>query len=367
MRDLAGLQTAVQRRLDELVAGGRELGVQVAAYLEGRLIVSAASGIADESTGLPVTPETPFLCYSVGKGLTSAIVHVLAERGELDYDLRIADVWPEYARHGKRDTTLRHALTHMAGVPVLPSYTMPEDLLDWDRMCHVIAGTTPVWEPGTRHGLHEWTYGWLVGEVVRRVTSRPIGRVLAEEIVRPLDIDREVFFGVPPELAHRVARLKDRTWAAALERLSADLENFDRAVPPGIRPDAALANRHGLVRADIPSAAAVSARGIARVYAAMTAEVDGVRLVSAQRLRTISAVRTAGPDWTTGRDLPKTLGYAAVPGTTRVGWNAAGGGLTGFYPEAGLAVGATRNQLRADDNDPLEGIVAAIHAAVVKV
>ncbi|MEV8504157.1 serine hydrolase domain-containing protein [Actinoplanes sp. NPDC051475] len=359
-----GLHEQVQRRLDALVNGGREIGVQFAAYLDGRLIVNAAAGLADESTGAPVTPDTPFLNYSSGKGLASTVVHVLAGRGDLDYDLRIADVWPEYGRHGKQDTTLGHVLLHAAGVPWLPAYTMPQDLLDWDKMCRSIAGAHPVWTPGTQHGLHEWTYGWLVGEVVRRVTHRPIGWVLAEEISRPLGVDRELFFGVPPELVNRVARLKDRSWSAALDRLSARVEHFDRVYPMGIRPDATLANRRDLLRADIPSTAVMSARGIARVYAALMGEVDGVRLISPERLRTISAVATTGPDWTIGADLPKTLGYAARPGSTRVGWSSAGGGLTGFHPELNLAVAATRNHLSGDHDDPLEDIATAVHAAV---
>ncbi|MFI7602622.1 serine hydrolase domain-containing protein [Actinoplanes sp. NPDC049681] len=359
-----GLHEQVQRRLDALVNGGREIGVQVAAYLDGRLIVNAAAGLADEATGAPVTPDTPFLNFASGKGLASTVVHLLAERGELDYDLRVADVWPEYGRHGKQDTTLRHLLLHEAGVPWLPAYTMPEDLVHWDKMCRSIAGAQPVWEPGTRHGLHEWTYGWLLGEVVRRVTHRPISQVLAEEVAHPLGVDRELFFGVPPALVHRVARLKDRSWSAALDRLSARVEHFDRVFPPGVRPDASLANRRDLMRADIPSTAVMSARGIARVYAALMGEVDGVRLISPERLKVISTVETTGPDHTIGADLPKTLGYAAQPGSTRIGWSSAGGGLTGFHPELGLAVAAMRNHLSGDHDDPLEDIAAAVHAVV---
>src|SRR5690242_9221885 len=116
MEDFTGLQTQVQKTIDSLVGSGREVGVQIAAYLDGRLIVNAVSGLADASTGNKVTPDTPFFSFSTaGKALTSTCVHVLAEQGKIDYDLRIADVWPEYARHGKGGTTLRHVLTHTAG------------------------------------------------------------------------------------------------------------------------------------------------------------------------------------------------------------------------------------------------------------
>ncbi|MFI7539861.1 serine hydrolase domain-containing protein [Actinoplanes sp. NPDC049599] len=364
MRDWSALQLVVRRTIDGLVGSGREIGVQVAAYLDGRQIVNAVAGLADEAGGRPVTPDTPFFSFSTGKGLTSTIVHVLAEQGRLDYDLRIADVWPEYGRHGKGRTTLRHVLTHSAGVPVLPGYTMPEDFLDWDRMCRTIAATAPVWEPGTRHGFHEWTYGWLVGEIVRRATQRPISWVLAEEIARPLHAERELFFGVPVEQLPRVARLKDRNWTAALQLLSERVENFDKINPPGVRPDSTLANRRDILRADIPAVATVSARAIARMYAALLGEVDGVRLISPDRLKEITTVATRGPDWAFGGDLPKTLGYAAQVGGTRFGWSGNGGSLAGCYPELGLALAVTKNHLGIGGDDPMEGLAALIAGAV---
>lgn len=338
--------------------------MQVAAYLDGRLIVSVAAGVANESTGALVTPETTFPSPAIGKGLTSTAVHVLVERGLLDYDLRIADVWHEYARHGKQDTTLRHVLLHAAGVPALPSYTTAEDFLDWNRMCRTIAASTPVWPPGTRHGIHEWTYGWLLGEVVHRAIHRPIGFVIAEELARPLGADRELFVGVPPEQLNRVARLTDRNWTAALDKLSASLENFDKVSPPEVRPGPALANRRDILCAGIPGAASVSARGMARLYAALMDEVDGVRLISPERLKLISTVGTDGPDWATGDELPKTLGYVAQPDSGRIGWGGNGGGLAGFYPELRLAVAATKNYLGVSEPDPMEGCAEMIHAAV---
>jgi CubicO group peptidase (beta-lactamase class C family) len=364
MTDWSGLQRQVQKTTDSLVASGREIGVQVAAYLDGRLIVNAVAGLADPAKGNPVTPDTPFFSYSTGKGLTSTAVHVLAERGQIDYDLRIADVWPEYARHDKGRTTLAQALTHSAGVPQLPSYTTAEDLLDWDRMCRTIASSVPLWEPGTRHGYHAWTWGWLVGETVRRATGRPLSRVLLEDIARPLDADRELYFGVPEKQLPRLARLEDRNWTAAMATISEHFENFDKIAPPGVRPDSTLGNRRDVLRADIPAVATVSARGIARMYAALMGEVDGVRLISPERLKRVTSVRTHGPDWAYGGEGPKTLGYAAEVGGARFGWGGMGGSLAGFYPGHGLAVACTKNYLGTDDGDPMEGLATMIRAAV---
>jgi CubicO group peptidase (beta-lactamase class C family) len=363
--DWGGLQRQVQKIIDGLVFSGSEIGLQVAAYLDGNLIVNQVAGLADPSNGNPVTPDTPFFSFSTGKGLTSTAVHVLAEQGKIDYDLRIADVWPEYARHDKGKTTLAHALSHSAGVPHLPSYTTPEDLLDWDRMCRTIAGSAPLWEPGTRQGFHAWTWGWLIGETVRRATSRPISWVLAEYVARPLDADRELYFGVPDSQLPRLARLKDRNWAASMETISEHFDNFDRVAPPGVRPTAELGNRKDILRTDIPSAGTVSARGIARMYAALMGEVDGVRLISPERLKTATTVVTAGPDWAYGGEGPKTLGFAAEVDGARFGWSGMGGSLAGFYPQHGLAVACTKNHLGAGDGDPMEGLAALIHAAVV--
>ena len=368
MDDWRGLETRVQKTIDGLVASGREIGVQVAAYLDGRQIVNAVAGAADHTSGNPVTPDTPFFSFSTAKGLTSTAVHVLAERGEIDYDLRIAEVWPEYARHGKDGTTLRHVLTHSAGVPHLPPYTEPEDFLDWDRMCRTIAMAAPLWEPGTRHGYHAWTYGWLVGETVRRATGRPISWVLAEHIAGPLHADRELFFGVPEKMPlGRLARLKDKNWSAGMETLSRHLENFDKVTPSGVRPDATLGNRRDLLRADIPAVGTVSARAVARMYAALMAEVDGVRLISPDRLHRITRVETSGPDWAFGGDGPKSLGYAVEVGGRRFGWGGMGGSLAGFYPALNLSVACTKNYLSTNDGDPMEALAELIRSTVANV
>jgi CubicO group peptidase (beta-lactamase class C family) len=366
MEDWTGLQTQVQKTIDSLVGSGREIGVQIAAYVDGRLIVNAVSGLADASTGNKVTPDTPFFSFcTAGKALASTCVHVLAEQGRIDYDLRIADVWPDYARHGKGGTTLRHVLTHSAGVPQLPSYTTPEDFLDWDRMCRTIAMSAPLWEPGTQQGYHAWTYGWLVGETVRRATGRLLSWVLAEDIARPLHAERELFFGVPEKIPlSNLARLTDRNWSAALDMLSEKLPNFEKIAPPGVRPEATLANRRDVLRTDIPASGTVSAKGVARMYAALMGEVDGVRLISADRLRQVTGVATHGPDWSFGGDFPKSLGYGIDSDGRRFGWAGMGGSLAGMYPDLNLSVACLKNHLGTNDGDPMAGVAELIRSTV---
>ena len=135
---MSATQDRIQAFIDELVANGSEAGLQVAAWHRGELVVDAWSGLADVRTGRPVDGDTVFVTFSVSKGVTATIAHLLAERGQLDYDAPIADAWPEFAAHGKGVITARHALTHSAGLAHLPIDLQPRDLLDWDRMCAIL-------------------------------------------------------------------------------------------------------------------------------------------------------------------------------------------------------------------------------------
>jgi CubicO group peptidase (beta-lactamase class C family) len=135
---MTDIQQQVQEAIDELVESGAERGLQVAVYHNGEQIVDAVAGVADPETGRPVALDTPFYCYSVGKGATATVAHVLVERGAFDYDTLVVELWPEFGAHGKETATVRHVLTHTVGVPGVPADTTPEDLCDWDRMCAII-------------------------------------------------------------------------------------------------------------------------------------------------------------------------------------------------------------------------------------
>src|SRR5215218_11190870 len=151
---MTDVQQRVQQALDRLVESGVERGLQVAVYRHGEKVVDAVAGIADPATGRPVTSDTPFFSYSIGKGVAATVVHVLAERGALDYDTRIVEVWPEFGAHGKDRATVRHVLSQSVGVPGLPPGLKVEDLTDWEKMCAIIADSEPWWEPGTKIGYH---------------------------------------------------------------------------------------------------------------------------------------------------------------------------------------------------------------------
>src|SRR5919205_3075722 len=191
------LQQQVQEAIDQLVESGAERGVQVTVYRHGELVVDAVAGVADPATGRPVTSGTPFFSFSIGKGVAATVAHVLAERGLFGYDTRIVELWPEFGTNGKERATVRHALSQSVGVPGLPAGLTPEDLCDWDKMCAIIADAEPWWEPGTRVGYHAVTFGYIVGEIVRRATGKPISQVLREDVAAPLGVSDELFFAVP--------------------------------------------------------------------------------------------------------------------------------------------------------------------------
>lgn len=340
----AGLQGRIEEAVRELVDSGAETGVQVAVVHRGAVVADVAAGIADPAAGRPVSPGTLFWAASAAKGMASTVVHVLAERGELDYDLHVADVWPEFAVRGKDAVTIRHLLCHTAGVPALPPGTTPDDLCDWERTCALLAGAGPWWRPGTRFGYHSDTFGYLVGETVRRATGRTISELLRDLITGPLGIEDEVRFGVPPRLLPRVATQVDPGQAPEPPAGPAP------AAPIVIKPTAALANRRDLLSADIPSVGTMTARGAATVYAALLGHVDAARLVSPGRRADMAAITFQGPDTVMGTESAWAFGYAPArpagmyPGSV---FGMPGGNGSAAFADigSGTAVAVMRNRI----------------------
>src|SRR5215204_3344495 len=303
---MTDIQNQVQQAIDRLVESGAEQGLQVAVYRNGELVVDAVAGVADPETGRPVTSDTLFFSYSIGKGVASTVVHVLAERGILDYDTKIAELWPEFGVHVKEKATVRHALSQSVGVPSLPSGLTAEDLTDWEKMCAIIADSEPWWKPGTRIGYHAITWGYIIGEIICRATGEPIPQALREEVAEPLGVTNELFFAVPAAEQRRVARLED---AADSEEMFGELPEDSPILKLGPELSAEDANRSEVLGANILAGGTVTARAVARMYAALLGRVDGVHLVSPERLREVSAVAMSGTDQIFGFPTSWGLGY----------------------------------------------------------
>jgi CubicO group peptidase (beta-lactamase class C family) len=346
------LQRRVQDVIDELVASDAEDGIQVAVLQHGRVVVDAVAGLADPRTGRPVGPDTLFFAASTGKGVATSIAHVLVERGDLGYGQRVADVWPEFAAHGKDFVTLRDVLLHTAGVPGLWPQIHPADLGDWHRVCAFIADQPPWWPPGTRTGYHALTFGFVLGELVRRATGRTLAAALREEIAAPLGITDELLFGVP---AHRLACVARQGPPGAAPPPPPPGSPLDRAIPPGVQPTAAFANCPEVLRADVPSQGTMSARAAARMYAALLGHVDGIELVSRLRLTTMATPTFAGADQVVGIPTTLALGYSPArpggvdsrPGST-FGFLGSNGCAAYADIDSGVAVAVMRNRMVTD-------------------
>lgn len=361
-----GLQEPVQAAIDALTASGEEAGLQVAVLHAGHVVADAVAGIADERTGAPVQPGTLFFATSAAKGVAASVAHVLAERGELDYEQRVADVWPGFGAHGKDRVTVRDVLVHAAGVPGLWPGITPADLGDWERVCAFLAGQRPWWEPGTETGYHALTFGYALGEVVRRTTGRTLADALRDEIAAPLGIEDELHFGVPARLLPRVARQGPE--GAAPPRPEPGSPQ-DRAVPPGVQPTAGFANRADVLCADIPAQGTMTARAAARMYAALLGHLDGVRLVSPERLRMMAATAFSGVDQVMGFPTSWALGYSQArlgaesrPGST-FGMVGSNGSAAYADIDSGVAVAVMRNRIVGDFTavKAIDAIVAAHH------
>jgi len=310
LRDMSAerAQVRIQTLIDQSVASGHETGLQVAVIKDGQLAIDAISGLADPRSGTAVSTDSLFWAGSTAKGVAASVAHVLAERGELDYDLRVAEVWPEFASHGKDTVTLRHVLQHTAGLPGLPPDTTVRDLCDWDRMCAALAAAQLWWEPGTRFGYHAKTFGFLLGEIIRRATGHTISAVLRDAITRPLGVEADVHFRVPEPMLGRVA-MQVSADGPPPEAPAAG-SPLDRAMPVGVRPDADYANRRDLLTSDVPSEGTMTARGVARIYAALLGDIDEVFLVSSQRLAAMAAVTVTATDEVMGFPATWAFGYS---------------------------------------------------------
>jgi CubicO group peptidase (beta-lactamase class C family) len=237
--------------------------------------------------------------------------------------------------------------------------TTVEDLCDWDRICAAIADAELWWEPGTKVAYHAYTFGYILGEVVRRTTGKRISQVLREEVSGPLGVADELWFGMPPSEHHRLAPLEDEPGAAEaaeqwLASLPPDLPMF-KASPPELFPNAAFGNRADTLAADIPAGGKTSARAIARMSAALLGEVDGVRLLPPERLAEATAVSSSGTDEVFGMPTTWGLGYGIGgpdiedrSATTTFGYGGVGGSFACGDTATGTAWAVTKNRVSND-------------------
>lgn len=350
---------AVREAIDSVIAQGREIGVQVAAYHRGRLVIDTWGGLADPTTGRAVDGDTLFNVYSVTKAVAATAIHMLVDRGLLDYDAPVARYWPEYGARGKDRTTVRHVLTHRACVPQMPDGVTPERMVDWDWMTRAIADLEPLAEPGTKTLYLSMTFGWILGELVRRADPRhrTLGRFVREEIAQPLGIT-DLWIGIPDEVEGRIARQTDAMVPIPAQYLP---PLFLASMPPAVALAPPVFERADVRRAEVAGVGGIfNARSEARFWAmlAQGGELDGVRLLSRERVSTLNTPRANSeePDPVMfGFPIPITIGgywfggehppVASVRNPRAICHPGQGGSIGWADPDAELAVAICHNRL----------------------
>ncbi len=352
-----------------------DVGAAVCVYVDGRPVVDLWGGTADATTGKPWAPDSVVLVYSSTKGVTSVCANLLIERGRIDPGARVAEYWPEFAAAGKGEITVAQLMSHQAGLPFVEGDYSLAEVLSWDPMVRALAAQEPVWVPGTRHGYHMRTFGWLVGELVRRVDGRTIGTFWKEEIAEPLGLD--FWIGLPESVEPRVARLvlPKEDLAALLRQLGPGLllaRVFSN--PSDLFGYNEMWNTRELHAAELPSSNGIGdARSLARLYASCVGEVDGVRLLQPSTIAAATVEQACGKDevlmiescFGLGFMLGKSFGAANA--RSAFGHAGAGGSLAFADPDAGIGFGYVMNDLRFDvtEGDPRsESLVRAMYGCL---
>ena len=357
-----------------------EVGAACSAYHRGEKVVDLWGGVADQESGRPWTEDSMVMVASSTKGATAICANLLVQRGELDLDAPVALYWPEFAAAGKQDIPVRHLLCHQVGLPVLDKPLAIEEYLAWEPPIKALAAQSPVWEPGTTHGYHAMTYGWLVGEVVRRISGRSLGTFFADEVASPLSLD--FWIGLPASEESRVSPM-----------IEIDLEDPE-IEPQGERAREMLAaatdTKSYLTReqtttpldmharefraAELPAGNGITdARSLARMYASLIGDgVDGVRLFTDETVRRASTALSDGRDEVMGIHSRFGAGfYLYMEGSNMVqdgafGHGGAGGSIGFADPKADIGFGYVMNKMQmvGDDDPRTVSLAQAVHESL---
>ena len=346
---------------------GTDGGAALAVFHRGEPVVDLWGGNRTDD-GDPWEADTLAMCFSTTKGVASAALHLQYEAGLVEYDERVSTYWPEFAQNGKQDVTVRHVLCHESGLHRVRSVIdTAHEMLDWEHMVAKLAAERPAYQPGTRNGYHALTYGWLVGEIVRRVTGRPLGEVIAADLDARLGLDG-LYLGCPPEQRHRVAplapmRLPGPSVPEGIHRLRMGVvEGVGRTLalagsPLNIRRTLnALAPRgmedvvagSEIMDASIPAANGFfTARALATMYAVYAGKgtLGDVQMFSPETVRRIGSRQNSRPDLVLVMPMQWRLGYHRIFGAPD-GFGHFGFGGSGAWadPTRDLAVAMVCNR-----------------------
>ncbi|MFG2527670.1 serine hydrolase domain-containing protein [Streptomyces sp. NPDC048516] len=352
-----------------------ELGAAAAVFVGGRKVVDLWGGIADDRTGREWQEDTVLPVMSIAKAVVSILAHLLAQDGQLDLDAPVAAYWPEFARHGKEGITTRMVLAHTAGIPLAERQLTFEELTAWTPVIRALEEQKPLWEPGTAFEYHAHAFGFIVGEVIRRLTGRTPGGFFRAVIGDPLGL--RTWIGMPREEVPGMARLVEADGRPPLP--SADLLPMRALTMNGVLSFPGLDDPHGynspaLLTAEFPGAGAVSsARGLATLYAAVATGVDGgPRLLSERTVTDAVTQLSGGPSFSGFPDLGARWGtgvlldsaFRRLLGPRSFAHSGAGGQFAFGDDEFGVGFAYTANRMGSPGDQRAERLIGALRECV---
>lgn len=374
---------AVRDAFAEAFAGKPDMGAALAIRHRGRVVADLWGGLADRRDGTPWRGETLSVIFSCTKGLMSVLAARLMQEGRLDAEAPVAEYWPEFATAGKEHARVADLLDHRAGLSAPRIPLTPEQITDWGLVTGRLAAQEPLWEPGTAYAYHAITHGWLVGELVRRVTGLSPGTYFRELIGDPLGVD--AFIGLPPALHDRVAHM---VVGPTLARLTAEQEEaaprdapdwlglamtLGGALPRELVGEGTGFNDPRIREAEVPGAGGIaSARALAAIWSATVVETDGVRLLDDATLAVATEPRSQGepffpvpgpwPRWGLGLQLDSEARRYLTP--AGFGHDGAGGQVAFADPQHELGFAFLTNQMEAIDDVRATRIVDVLRDAL---
>ena len=327
------------------LASGADVGAAFCATVQGETVVDIWGGSADSAGLRPWQRDTIVNVYSTTKTMTALTALMLADQGELDFAAPVARYWPEFAANGKADVTVAHLMSHSAGLCGWREPITGEDLYDWEKVTALLAAQAPLWQPGTASGYHAVTQGYLVGEVVRRITGRSVGTFFRQEIAEPLDADFHI--GLPATEDDRVAELIPPPPRPPVEN-----PTEVQLVMANPRLDVAATRTRAWRAAEIPAAGGTgNARSVATVLTilANNGEAGGRRFLSEAGARRALEPQIEGTDLVLGVPICFGLGFgirgALMPNPNTIYWGGYGGSVAIVDMDAHISMSYVMNKM----------------------
>jgi CubicO group peptidase (beta-lactamase class C family) len=361
---------AVRRAFEANFAEGKEMGARFALAIDGEIVIDLMGGWADRASTRPFGPDTLTPVFSTTKGISALMIARLVGRDRLAYTDRVSDIWPEFGAAGKDRLTVEQVLSHQAGLCGIVGPMDPTEWFDWHAICARLAAMPPLWAPGTASGYHPVTFGYLAGEIFRRVDGRTIGRALREDIAAPLGLD--LWIGLPESEDPRVSEMRRPPAMPALGEITEAkrLAFFTPWSQPGGRGERAWR------QAEIPSANGhVTAPALARLFAALAGKgrLDGVQVLAGDEVEKAARTRIKGHDLVMPYDMAWGAGFIRNeglgiygPGREAFGHSGWGGSCAFADPATGVSGAYVMNRQSAEliDDSRARRLVEAAYTAI---